>query len=363
VSTNEILVIALGVLVPAALLWAIFIARTQGLGRARRTLGIPAAMRPGSPDEVLEGPRLERIMLFGVLTAVGLSIFLPIYWLPESQRQESFDEHFNEESLDRGELIFAVPPPLPEEADPIAFRRAERQIALGMGCANCHGAEGEGGLVPGGFTDPITGEVVQYRAPPLNTVFTRWDEEVVRFTIERGRPGTPMPAWGQEFGGPMTPQMIDDVINYLTTLPENNEPPTGISQDCEDPSPADRMTCGEEIFTARCAVCHGPRGQGKEEEGLVPAQFPNPDAPDLTALQTEDPDLFRQVGTWYPGLALWDGDVLHLDESLHEQTVSNGRRFAFMPPFAEAPVQGVPAPVYPLTESQIQAVIAYERSL
>jgi hypothetical protein len=44
-------------------------------------------------------------------------------------------------------------------------------------------------------------------------------------------------------------------------------------------------------------------------------------------------------------------------------TVRNGRRFAFMPPFAEAPTQGIPAPTYPLTDKQIQAVVTYERSL
>jgi hypothetical protein len=34
-----------------------------------------------------------------------------------------------------------------------------------------------------------------------------------------------------------------------------------------------------------------------------------------------------------------------------------------MPAFGETPSQGIPAPPYPLTDQQIQAVITYERSL
>ena len=158
----------------------------------------------------------------------------------------------------------------------------------------------------------------------MNNVFQRWDEEVIRFTIERGRPGTPMPAWGVAYGGPMTEQMVTDVIAYLKAeFPANSEPPEELS---------DNAT-GQEIFEARCAVCHGEEGSGKEGD------------------------------VWYQGMALWDGDVTHLDEDLHYTTIVNGRRFAFMPAFGEAPAQGIPVPLYPLTEDQIRAVMEYERSL
>jgi mono/diheme cytochrome c family protein len=100
------------------------------------------------------------------------------------------------------------------------------------------------------------------------------------------------------------------------------------------------MSCGEEIFTARCAVCHGPQGQGKE--GIAPK---------------------GELPLWYPGLPLWKGDVRHLDRDLHVTTVRNGRRYAFMPAFAEAPPQGITPPAYPLTDEQIEAVVTYERSL
>jgi mono/diheme cytochrome c family protein len=338
----NVIVIAAVILLPAVLLWAIYLVRSGTPRKPGVLLGIPQALRPGAPDEVLEGPRLERIMLWGLLSTLSLAVFVPVYWLGEVQRQNHFVERFEEESIERGRIIFAVPPPIPEGADPVAFRRVEREISLGMGCANCHGPPEtpdtqDIALVASGgettFTPPGGQGRVQYKAPPLNNVFTRWDEEVIRFTIERGRPGTPMPAWGVDYGGPMTPQMVDDVIAWLQTLPGNSQPPEGISEGCRRPSGGERRSCGEEIFTARCAVCHGPEGQGRESE------------------------------PWYQGMPLWKGDVRHLTRQQHYATILNGRRFAFMPAFGEAPSQGVPPPTYPLTDEQIQAVMAYERSL
>jgi len=335
VETSDIVVIALVVVIPAALLWGLFISRTRPK-KPGAALGIPMAMRPGEPDETLEGKRLDLILTAGVLFSVASAAFIVVYWLPEAERQEAFQERFDEESVERGELIFAAPPPLEEDAGALEFKQEERKIALGQACINCHGGGAAGGEVPNGFVDPVTGQRVAYKAPPLNNVFTRWDEEVVRFTIQRGRPGTPMPAWGIEFGGSMTDQMIEDVMNWLKSLPENQQPPGELPEGCDDPDPtggANTLSCGKAIFEARCAVCHGPKGQGKDTE------------------------------TYYQGMALWQGKVQHLTIGQHKFTVINGRRFAFMPPFGEAPAQGIPIPPYPLTDSQINAVIEYERSL
>jgi mono/diheme cytochrome c family protein len=345
VETSDVVILALVILIPAAVLWGVFITRSVRPRKPASMLGIPQAMRPGQPDEVLEGKRLQRIQVFGALSSFVLAGFVVAYWFPEADRQEKFQERFDEEAVHRGSLIYSAPPVLEEDADAVRFKELEEEIALGQGCINCHGSEGVGGLAQPRFTDPVTEEVVDYVAPPLNTVFTRWDDEVVEFTIQRGRPGTPMPAWGVEFGGSMTDQMVTDVMEYLKTLPGNQgEPsyaptpgaePLTVSEECKDPKPEDANfeSCGEEIFMVRCAVCHGPQGQGKEDEP------------------------YRQ------GMALWKGDVRHLPEELHLTTVINGRRFQFMPTFAEAPAQGIPIPPYPLTDNQIRAVVAYERTL
>ncbi|MDQ3645911.1 MAG: cytochrome c [Actinomycetota bacterium] len=366
-ESGDVLLIAAIVLVPAALLWGLFLLRTGRTGRPAVILGIPPAMRPGQPDEVLEGPRLERIQVGWIVSLLATALFIPAYWLPEKGRQEAFVDRFSEESLHRGALIFAAPPELDPDVGPAEFKEEEKALSLGQGCANCHGpAQGKPeDIASGGFaspcnvcpTDPVTGKpLVKYAAPPLNNVFTRWDPEVVRFTIERGRPGTPMPTWGVDYGGGMTDQSIDDVMAWLMSLPGNQEAPGDLAEACSF-GQADDETCssGSEIFEARCAVCHGPKGQGKEEP---PEEF---------AGMEGQPD-----ATWYPGMALWRGDVLHLESGVgssaafagsHLSTITNGRRFAFMPAFGEAPAQGIPVPPYPLTPAQIEAVMAYERTL
>ena len=334
-ESGDLLLIALVVLVPAALMWAVFIARSGRPGKPRRPkLGIPAALRPADSDEVLEGPRLERIQTWGLIATLVTAAFIPAYWLPERARQEHFQERYDEESVHRGSFVYAVPATLDEDVEASEFKEIEEGIALGQGCAFCHGGNGAGGPVPTGFVNPATDEQVQYQAPPLNDVFTRWDDEVVRFTIERGRPGTPMPAWGIEYGGPMNEQAVTDVMNYLKTFEQNQEP-IELPDACKDGAPdTDDCSTGQEIFEARCAVCHGPQGQGKDNDTM-----------------------------WYPGMALWEGKVLHLDEDQHFITIVNGRRFAFMPQFGESPAQGIPIPPYPLSNAQIRAVMEYERSL
>jgi mono/diheme cytochrome c family protein len=325
-SSNEALTIALVILVPAALLWAIFLVRSGRPGRPLRPrLGIPQALRPGEPDEVLEGRRLERLQTWGLISTVVLAIFIPAYWLPEADKQTAYADKFAEASVARGKVIYQPAATLPEgQLDPREFKEIEKSVALGMGCANCHGPEAEG--FTNQYKDPSTGKTVIYQVPPLNNVFQRWDDEIVRFTIERGRPGTDMPTWGVEYGGPMTSQSVDDVMAYLHSLPGNQ--PGAAEPLAEDAS-------GAEIFAARCAVCHGPKGQGKEEPGV-----------------------------YYPGKALWNGAVeASLTPGLHRQTIVNGRRFAFMPQWGETPAQGIPAPPNPLTNAQINAVMKYERSL
>lgn len=322
-ETSDLFLIAAVVALPALLLWAIFVARSGGVGKRRPNLGIPQALRPAPSDEKLEGRRVERLQTWGLVATIATAVFIPAYWLPEKSRQDHFAERFEEEAIHRGKLIFQPAPVLPEGVGAQEFKELEEGIALGQNCARCHGAEAQGGPVDTGYVPPGTTKRVEYQAPPLNNVFTRWDDEMVRFTIERGRPGSPMPAWAVEFGGSMTTQMIDDVMLWLKSLPENNQPPAELAADAT----------GQQIFEARCAVCHGDNGEGKE--GPV----------------------------WHQGMALWKGDVKHLTKLQHLNTIYGVRRWGFMPAFAEVPPQGIPAPPYPLTNKQIQAVMEYERTL
>ena len=118
-------------------------------------------------------------------------------------------------------------------------------------CAVCHGVDGQGriGASLAAFPGIQPGPAMQE-------------------TIGRGVEGSPMPAWSQAFGGPLTDQDIADVAAYIlaafegtqpiTPLPVYSPPPIEPLPDIEgDPS------LGGGVYLENCAMCHGDRGQGR----------------------------------------------------------------------------------------------------
>jgi mono/diheme cytochrome c family protein len=159
--------------------------------------------KPYYEDEQLEGPRLNRALFSGLILMAVTAVGLPMYWLNEPGRMDGAIENFDQTFVNRGSRLFA----------PTADG--------GYNCAGCHGTNGVGGQAPpytltdsdGGFVATVT-----WRAPALDTVLLRFSEEEVRQIIVYGRPGTPMPAWGAEGGGPLTTQQIDELIAYLYSI-------------------------------------------------------------------------------------------------------------------------------------------------
>jgi cytochrome c1 len=95
----------------------------------------------------------------------------------------------------------------------------QRNISIGRGittyttlCFSCHGEAGQGAVVPGSNPERV--------APPLNRPDLRPtdpDEQKKTYdmlfkTIQRGRPGTPMPAWGQADGGSLQDESINELV-------------------------------------------------------------------------------------------------------------------------------------------------------
>ena len=173
---------------------------------ARAELGSEVELAPNRKpyydDETLEGPRLERVQLFGVLLLAVLVIALPLYWVFEPHRQAGATEGKEGRFVSWGGKLFAT--------------TAEG----GFNCAGCHGATGGGGVASYSVTDPNTGEVkaVSWTAPALNTVLYRYDESEVKFILVYGRPFSPMSPWGVAGGGPMNDQQIDTLIAKIKSL-------------------------------------------------------------------------------------------------------------------------------------------------
>ncbi len=158
---------------------------------------IPAGMRPGPADEVLERRLIERFVGFNLIFVLFFAVWLPIAWLREPNTNQANAVELTERSVERGERWYAI---------------ADENNPLGFSCARCHGAEAEGGVVP------FQGEA--YPAPSLVEVCGRLTIDEIRTTLEQGRQGTPMPSWSVRFEGPMNDQQIDDLINFMLTIQE-----------------------------------------------------------------------------------------------------------------------------------------------
>jgi mono/diheme cytochrome c family protein len=239
------------------------------LSRSRgRPPKVPASLRPGETDDVLEGRRLNRIMVFGFLAVVFFALFIPVYWFFEPERMVNKETTFHKQSVARGERYFAL------RQDPQSG--AENFDAIE--CARCHGLKATGGTNE--FLNPSTSQRTLVQVPPLNIVYSKFEankesfgfpvvkdaRQFVTETIERGRPGTDMPTWGNKYGGPLTDQQIQDIVNWLETI--------------QEPLPEALTGDPKTLFNRVCATCHGVDGAG----GVGPAfkggaeakRFPNP---------------------------------------------------------------------------------------
>jgi mono/diheme cytochrome c family protein len=359
----------IGIVLAVLLVLAFLLAIIANMRKGRREVGAEIELAPnrlpGTPDDELETKRLDRTLGLGLAGLAVIAVTLPLYWLAEPGRQEGAVEKFDEEFISRGEELFVE----------------------GAQCASCHGPEGVGGAASYTLTadngDFIA--TVEWQAPALNTVMYRYTTEQVKNILDYGRAGTPMPAWGANGGGPLTTQQLDNIIDYLYSiqLPAEEadaERDEAIEAACApddegrctvaDPASPDGSirweTLGEALFNLgyydkfaggaySCGRCHtlgwsygqaGPAGGGAFgpplREGSTLSQFP-------TALSQID-----FVSVYHP-----------LGSPYGRRGVSEGAMPGFgVNPNAEDPDETrVAVGQVMLTEEQIAAVVAYERSL
>lgn len=203
--------IALVVFLGVAIGWLAFMVATNRKAKPEvgAELELAANRKPYLDDEALEGPRLERVLLWGVLSLMVIGVGLPLYWVTEPNRQDGAKEYF----ADRGAGTTY------HHGQPVGGGALFSPTAEnGFNCAGCHGgAAAIGGQVQYTLTDPETGKLrqVQWKAPALNTATLRFTDEQLRDVLTYGRPFSPMPAWGLDGGGPMNAQQIDNLIAYL----------------------------------------------------------------------------------------------------------------------------------------------------
>jgi len=146
------------------------------------------------PDVPTGNPSMERkvVATLGLLIISGL--LLTGYSFVEPRRQEEATVRQERIGIERGIDNFTTL------------------------CIGCHNIDGTGAVVPG-TNPPLV-------APALNRPDMRPDPNdkdaynerynFVSKTIHRGRPGTPMPAWGRTDGGPLLDEQIHELVLLIT---------------------------------------------------------------------------------------------------------------------------------------------------
>lgn len=125
-------------------------------------------------------------------------------------------------------------------------------------CAVCHGLEGQGRV----------GVNLSQDFPAIDP------EAFTRAVIEQGVAGTTMPAWGQQYGGPLNDQDITDVSAFVSSLSGGRSAmaptatPLPVTPVPTVPGATGNPTQGRVLFVQNCAMCHGEQGQGLRGSNL-----------------------------------------------------------------------------------------------
>jgi cytochrome c oxidase cbb3-type subunit III len=128
-------------------------------------------------------------------------------------------------------------------------------------CSGCHGAEGKLGPAPP-LADPLFLAIVP-------------DAELLR-VVREGRPGTPMPAFAREQGGPLTDAQVKVLAGGLKL--RWGKQPAGLRGKVPPYLAHGRGSAkrGKEVFMRACADCHGDQGKGVEKDGRLVRRINDP---------------------------------------------------------------------------------------
>lgn len=139
-----------------------------------------------------------------------------------------------------------------QEPDPEKLSQGAQLFA--ENCAVCHGEDGQGRV----------GATINKDWPSIRPDLT------VKNVIENGIPGSVMPAWSEEKGGPLSADQIDALVYYILSwqtggVPQITPWPTATPLPPVTPIPNVKgdPNRGAQLFSANCTVCHGSKGQGR----------------------------------------------------------------------------------------------------
>ena len=129
-----------------------------------------------------------------------------------------------------------------DDSAPLTPEQLHGQELYMIFCSYCHGNDGEGYLAD--------------EAPMIAAdgfLQTATDDFLVA-AIDHGRPGTVMSAWGWDYGGPIVPPDVDDMVAFMRSWQ------SGPALDVHDQVVVGQPEQGEPLYVEHCEECHGVQG-------------------------------------------------------------------------------------------------------
>jgi mono/diheme cytochrome c family protein len=341
VTTQQRLGVAVVVLVLLGWAGYLLLHLGRGAGEVGSEMELAPNRRPYLDDDAMEGPRLDKVLLWSAVLIGIVAIGLPLYWIKEPARQAGAVKGFDKRAAARGRVLFQ-PTDSPEPEGNIGH----------FGCGKCHGTKGEGGSTSYTITDYLgRSRTVQWQVPALDTVFKRFKEldttgannpaNEISTIITYGRANTPMPAWGVPGGGPMNAQQVSDLVAYIKSIQISDEDAMKRSLEqaqAEGKAEGKSADDGGVLFNIACARCHTKGWSYGEAETAGGGAF----GPNLTG-----------------------GDPIRQFPSLEDQLdfIMNGSDFGKAYGTRGVGTGRMPGFAQMLTSAQIRAIVEYERSL
>lgn len=127
-------------------------------------------------------------------------------------------------------------------------------VLYNQNCAGCHGADGNKGPAPP-IGDPVYLAIV--------------DDQTLRDTVSKGRPGTPMSAFAQSEGGMLTAKQVDAIVQGIRQRWGKPGVLQGISAPPYAAKSSGNVQQGAADFNTFCASCHGADGKGTAKVGSI----------------------------------------------------------------------------------------------
>jgi len=144
------------------------------------------------------------------------------------------------------------PAPGPEVPRPDSI--LDPVVLYSQNCAGCHGAKGQLGPAMA-LGDPVYLAIV--------------DDDTLRTTISKGRPGTAMSAFAQKEGGMLTDEQVSAIIRGIRQRWSKPDALAGATAPPYAAKAPGNAQAGEAAYTEFCARCHGAGAKGGPSAGSV----------------------------------------------------------------------------------------------